>query len=306
MTKIPPYLKKGDCVGIVCPAWKVDNDLHDAVAVLKSWGFQVKLGETVQASYHQYAGDDALRAADFQRMLDDPDIQAIFAARGGYGCVRMIDRVDFNHFVKQPKWIVGFSDVTVIHSHIHQLSGIATLHGQMPITIPDATRESLINLRNTLYGVLPVYRYASTEENIPGKVSGQVIGGNLALLVNILGSVSDMDYDGKILFIEDVGEYYYAIDRMLWTLKRAGKLKNLKGLIVGGFTNLKESKVPFGMRMAALVKELVGEYGYPVAFDFPAGHIDNNYTLVLGVEATLEITAWQVQLTYGKGVVSYT
>lgn len=301
MKKTPPYLKKGDKVGIVCPAWKVDNDLKDAVTLLESWGLNVVVGRTVHSSYRQYAGSDKLRAQDFQAMLDDDEIKAIFAARGGYGCVRMIDLVNFSHFASKPKWVIGFSDVTVIHSHIQKNYEIQTIHGQMPITIPDATKESLSSLKDTLFGKKPLYAYRSEHTNISGESEGIVVGGNLALLVNVLGSVSDMDYDGKILFIEDVGEFYYSIDRMLWTLKRAGKLKNLRGLLVGGFTNLKDNKVPFGISVEELILEIVGEYGYPVAFDFPAGHIDNNYTLIFGAEARLNVKDRQVHLAYIDG-----
>lgn len=298
MTKTPTFLKKGDKVAIVCPAWKVDDSLQDAVNLLNSWGLEVVLGKTVNSSYRQYAGSDELRAEDFQRMLDDDSVKAIFAARGGYGCVRMIDQVDFTNFAAKPKWIVGFSDVTVIHSHIHALYGIPTIHGQMPITIPDATKESLLSLQDTLFGKKALYEYKSESEQVIGEAQGVLIGGNLALLVNVLGSISDMNYDNKILFIEDVGEFYYSIDRMLWTLKRAGKLSKLKGLIIGGFTNLKDNKIPFGMSVVALVKEIVGEYGYPIAFDFPAGHIDNNYTLVLGKNVYLKVAKHQVTLAY--------
>ncbi|HWV73074.1 MAG TPA: LD-carboxypeptidase [Pseudosphingobacterium sp.] len=298
MTKTPTFLKKGDKVAIVCPAWKVDDGLQDAVNLLNSWGLEVVLGKTVNSSYRQYAGSDELRAEDFQRILDDDSVKAIFAARGGYGCVRMIDQVDFTNFAAKPKWIVGFSDVTVIHSHIHALYGIPTIHGQMPITIPDATKESLLSLQDTLFGKKALYEYKPESEQVIGEAHGVLIGGNLALLVNVLGSISDMNYDNKILFIEDVGEFYYSIDRMLWTLKRAGKLSKLKGLIIGGFTNLKDNKIPFGMSVVELVKEIAGEYGYPIAFDFPAGHIDNNYTLVLGKNVYLKVAKDKVTLAY--------
>lgn len=298
MTKTPAYLKKGDKVAIVCPAWKVDDNLQDAVNLLNSWELEVVLGKTVHSSYRQYAGSDELRAEDLQLMLDDESIKAIFAARGGYGCVRMIDQVNFTNFAAKPKWIIGFSDITVIHSHIHALYGIPTIHGQMPITIPDATKESLISLKDTLFGKKALYQYKSTSDHITGEARGILIGGNLALLVNLLGSISDMNYDNKILFIEDVGEFYYSIDRMLWTLKRAGKLSKLKGLIIGGFTNLKDNKIPFGMNMVELVKEITGKYGYPIAFDFPAGHIDNNYTLILGKEVYLKVEENKVKLAY--------
>ncbi|MEH6304844.1 LD-carboxypeptidase [Olivibacter sp. CPCC 100613] len=299
MKKTPPYLKKGDKVGIVCPAWKVDNNLDDAINLLKSWDLNVVLGKTVHSSYRQYAGSDELRAQDFQSMLDNEEIKAVFAARGGYGCVRMIDLVDFSSFEKNPKWLIGFSDITVIHSHVQRNYGIPTMHGQMPITVPEATKESLLSLRDTLFGKNPLYEYQSKHTNIIGESQGIVIGGNLALLVNVLGSSSDMDYDGKILFIEDVGEFYYAIDRMLWTLKRAGKLKNLKGLLVGGFTNLKDSKVPFGLSIEELVREIVSVYDYPVAFDFPAGHIENNNALIFGAIAHLSVKEHHVRMTYG-------
>jgi len=300
MTKIPPYLKKGDQVGIICPAWKVDEELEDAVALLTSWGLEVVLGKTVHSSYRQYAGSDELRAQDFQHMLDHDEIKAIFAARGGYGCVRMIDRIDFTGFALNPKWIIGFSDVTVIHSHIQRNFAIPTIHGQMPMTIPDATKASLQSLKDTLFGKSPKYEYSSEQLLLPGEAQGKLIGGNLSLLVNVLGSPSDMDYDGKILFIEDVGEFYYAIDRMLWTLKRAGKLAKLKGMIVGGFTSLKDNKVPFGMTVEDLVKEIAAEYGYPIAFDFPAGHIDNNYTLIFGKDVSLKVEQHNVSLSYQK------
>ncbi|QNL51231.1 LD-carboxypeptidase [Olivibacter sp. SDN3] len=298
MTKTPAYLKKGDKVGIVCPAWKAETDINPAIKLLEAWGLGVIIGKTVHSSYRQYAGSDELRTADFQNMLDSDEIKAIFAARGGYGSVRIIDEIDFTSFEKDPKWIIGFSDITVIHSHIHQLFAIPTIHGQMPLTIPDATKASLNSLQDTLFGKKPFYTYKSKAPHVPGEATAPVIGGNLALLVSVLGSVSDMDYDGKILFIEDVGEFYYAIDRMLYTLKRAGKLAKLQGLIVGGFTNLKDNKVAFGWHISELIKDIVGAYGYPIAFDFPAGHIDDNYTLILGREATLKVTQDTVSLRY--------
>lgn len=298
MRKTPVYLKKGDKVGIVCPAWKAETGINPAIKLLESWGLEVIVGETVHSSYRQYAGSDQLRAADFQKMLTNDEIKAIFAARGGYGSVRMIDQIDFSPFKENPKWIIGFSDITVIHSHIHQLLALPTIHGQMPLTIPDATTASLNSLKDTLFGKKPFYTYSSKTAHVLGEATAPVIGGNLALLVSLLGSVSDMDYDGKILFIEDVGEFYYTIDRMLYALKRAGKLAKLKGLIVGGFTNLKDNKVPFGWSVSELIKDIAGAYGYPIAFDFPAGHIDNNYTLILGKEATLSITQDTVSLRY--------
>ncbi len=278
----PPYLKKGDKIGITCPAKSLPSDINSAVQMLESWGLEVVLGETVTATYHQFAGTDELRTKDFQRFLDDDSIKAIIAARGGYGTVRIIDQLDFSRFKENPKWVVGFSDITVLHSHIHTTCGVQTIHGQMPLNVPDATKPSLESLRKALFGEPLLYEYKSLVPCRDGEAEGILIGGNLTLLVMMGGSVSEMDYTGKILFIEDVGEYLYSVDRMLWQLKRAGKLAKLKGLIVGGFTDLKDNAIPFGETVPEIVMNIVKEYDYPVYFDFPAGHIENNYALVMG------------------------
>lgn len=298
MTKIPPYLKPGDKVAIICPSWRIEGSIFDSIKLLESWGLEVILGKTVHLAHHQYAGDDNARAADFQEMLDDDRIKAIFAARGGYGAVRIIDQINFDPFIAQPKWIIGFSDITVIHSHIHHTCAIPTIHGQMPLTIPDGTKKSLESLRKALFGEPVHYDYKTKAPNKSGYAEALVIGGNLALLVNLLGSASDMDYNGKILFLEEVGEYYYAVDRMLWTLKRAGKLAGLKGLLIGGFTSLQEKKIKFGKDIKDLILELTASYNYPVAFNFPAGHIDDNRSLFLGKTAQLKVDQDRVHLSY--------
>ena len=284
-----PYLKKGDKIAITCPAKKLPNPMDDAVALLKSWGLDVVIGETVSASYHQFAGDDDLRAKDMQRFIDDDEIKAIIAARGGYGTVRIIDKVDFARFTTNPKWIVGFSDITVLHAHLFANYQAQTIHGQMPVNIPDASKHSLDTLRKALFGEELSYTFNSNGLNRKGEASGLVIGGNLSLLVAILGSVSDYNYDGKILFIEDVGEYMYSVDRMIRALDRAGKLKNLAGLIVGGFTDLKDNDIPFGQTVPEIIMEVVKNYNYPVCFDFPAGHIPDNQSLVLGRTLILKV-----------------
>ena len=222
-TSIPPYLKKGDTVAITCPAKKLPHAITDAVQLLESWGLKVVLGDTVHAEFNQYAGDDALRTQDFQRFLDDNSVKAIFAARGGYGTIRIIDNLDFSGFSAKPKWIIGFSDITVLHSHIFACFNTQSIHGQMPLTIPDGTKQSLETLRKALFNEPFDYHYETTLENKPGEAEGTLIGGNLTLLMMMSGSVSDMDYSNKILFIEDVGEYLYSIDRMMWNLKRSGK-----------------------------------------------------------------------------------
>lgn len=296
--KVPPFLKKRDKIGIVAPAGNIPGGLDDAIKLLESWGLEVIVGKSVNSFFHQFAGDDELRTLDLQNMLDDSSIKAVFAARGGYGTVRIIDQIDFSTFAGNPKWVIGFSDITVLHSHIQALFGIATVHGQMPLTIPDATKTSLETLRKALFGEELSYQYTSRYENKNGYGEGILTGGNLAVLLSISGSISEVDYTGKILFIEDVGEYYYSIDRMLRMLKRAGKLKDLKGLIVGAFTALKDREPSFGFSVPEMVIGLVEEYGYPVATDFPAGHIDNNKTLVLGKRVALRIQEKSVTLNY--------
>jgi muramoyltetrapeptide carboxypeptidase len=285
----PPFLQKGDKVAITCPAKKLPNPMNDAVKLLESWGLEVILGETVNASFHQFAGDDELRARDMQRFVDDDSVKAIFAARGGYGTVRMIDKVDFTNFGKQPKWLIGFSDITVLHTHLHTNYNVKTIHGQMPVNIPDASVKSLQTLRQALFGEPLMYQFESHNVNKPGEADGVLIGGNLSLLVAISGSVSDLDYTGKILFIEDVGEYLYSIDRMIRMLDRAGKLRSLKGLIVGGFSEIKDNDIPFGQTVAEIIMDVVGKYSYPVCFDFPAGHIPDNCAVILGSSVQLSV-----------------
>ncbi|GGH09523.1 peptidase S66 [Mucilaginibacter phyllosphaerae] len=272
--------------------------MTDAVDLLTNWGLEVVLGDTVNASYHQFAGDDAFRAKDMQRFIDDDSIKAIFAARGGYGTIRMVDLVDFAKLATHPKWLVGFSDITLLHAHIINNYSLPCIHGQMPLNIPDATSYSLETLRKALFGEELKYLIEPNPVNRIGNSGGVLIGGNLSLLLAIINSVSDMDYSGKILFIEDVGEYLYAVDRMLRALKRAGKLKNLAGLIVGGFTDLKDNDIPFGQTLPQIVMDVVAGYDYPVCFDFPAGHVANNCSLVLGKPLNLMVKTEGVELNY--------
>ncbi|GAB3930884.1 S66 peptidase family protein [Mucilaginibacter myungsuensis] len=293
-----PYLKKGDKIAITCPAKKLPRPMDPAVKILQDWGLEVIIGETLNASYHQFAGDDDLRAKDMQRFVDDDSIKAIIAARGGYGTIRIIDDVDFSALVHYPKWVVGFSDITILHSHIHANYGLHTIHGQMPVNVPDASSASLTSLRKALFGDDVNYAFSSHTNNRSGIATAPVIGGNLSLLIAVLGSVSDMDYDGKILFLEDVGEYLYSVDRMLRTLKRAGKLNNLAGLIVGGFTELKDNDIPFGFTIADMVMEVVKDFDYPVCFDFPAGHIPNNHAIIFGRDMSLNVREREVTASY--------
>jgi muramoyltetrapeptide carboxypeptidase len=294
----PPYLKKGDKIAITCPAKKLPKPMDDAVNLLQSWGLEVVLGETVGLSFHQFAGDDEQRAKDMQRFIDDDSIKAIIAARGGYGTIRMIDKVDFGNFARHPKWLVGFSDITILHAHLLSNYNIQTIHGQMPVNIPDASSKSLETLRKALFGEEFRYEFASLDNNQSGEAKGVLIGGNLSLLMAVSGSVSDMDYSGKILFIEDVGEYLYAIDRMIRTLDRAGKLKKLAGLIVGSFTEIKDNDIPFGQTVNQIIMDVVAGYGYPVCFDFPAGHVPDNRSLILGRKIKMKIQDTNVNISY--------
>ncbi|MEN0056800.1 MAG: LD-carboxypeptidase [Mucilaginibacter sp.] len=294
----PPYLKKGDKIAITCPAKKLPAPMTDAIKLLQSWGLEVVLGDTIEASYHQFSGDDALRAKDLQRFVDDDSVKAIIAARGGYGTIRIIDHVNFDRLAQHPKWLVGFSDITILHTHLFGNYGLQTIHGQMPVNIPDASALSIQTLHKALFGEELHYKFTSHHPNRSGEATATLIGGNLSLLVAVLNSASDFDYSGKILFIEDVGEYLYSVDRLIRTLDRAGKLKNLAGLIVGGFTDIKDNDIPFGQSVPQIVTEAVKGYNYPVCFDFPAGHIPNNCSLILGRELHLVVDGQQVKTNY--------
>jgi muramoyltetrapeptide carboxypeptidase len=298
MSITPPYLQKGDRVAIVCPAKKLPKPMDDAVALLQSWGLEVVLGQTVNAEHHQFAGNDQLRAQDLQHYINDDSIKAIFAARGGYGTVRIIDLVDFSRLNTHPKWVIGFSDITVLHAHLFQNFDLCTVHGQMPINIPDGTAASVETLRKALFGETITYSIAPQPLNRFGSAKGTLIGGNVAILQSVAGSLSDYRYDGKILFIEDVGEYLYNIDRMMYMLKRAGKLANLAGLIVGGFTDVKDNDIPFGQTAYEIIRSLVEEYDYPVCFDFPAGHVADNWAMVFGKEVQLKVDRNKSELIF--------
>src|SRR5690606_2538308 len=297
--KTPEFLKEGDKVAIVCPASYIKGNIEVALTVLSDWGLRVEIGKSVTSQFHQFAGTDDVRRQDLQVALDDPEIKAIFAARGGYGTVRIIDQLDFRNFKKKPKWIVGFSDITVLHSHLHNKVGVCSIHGQMPKSFDESTKAALTSLRHALFGKKIDFRYSQNVfPNRSGKGSGRLIGGNLAILHSILASPSDGKYDNKILFIEDVGVQHYNIDRMLWTLKRANKLPHLLGLIVGDFKALNDRNPPFEQRYDEYIMAKIREYDFPVCFDFPAGHIDNNHSLIFGKEVMLNVNQEQVSLSY--------
>ena len=292
MTLVPPYLKPGDTVGVTCPAGDFSlQDVSAAVEALESWGFRVKLGSTVGARYYQFSAPDAERARDLQQMLDAPDIRAVLFARGGYGTIRIIDRIHFNRFYLQPKWLCGYSDITVLHAHIQTQIHIPTVHSEMCIDLKYGNADaSAASIRRALTGETLRYELRSDPLNRPGSAGGLLVGGNLSTLCSLMGSASELQTDGKILFLEEVHEPLYSIDRMMQCLKRAGKLRFLEGLILGGFTHIPEQQgVPFGMSPYEIIAEAVEDRHYPVSFGFPAGHEYANYALRLGMPHRLEV-----------------
>ena len=294
-------LKQGDKVAIVSTARKISSEeLSTATSIIEGWGLKVEFGETIDAVDGQYGGPDDLRARDMQNMLDRPDIRAIFCARGGYGTVRIIDKLDFTSFMKQSKWIIGYSDITVLHSHIHRHFGVPTLHANMPITYPTdgAENESTRSIWRALSGQRLSYEWPSSEFNRKGEAEGLLVGGNLSVLNSLLCSRSDIDTDGKILFIEDLDEYLYHIDRMMINFRRSEKLSGLKGLIVGGMSNMNDNEIPFGKNALEIINEHVCKYDYPVAYGFPAGHIDDNRALIMGSSVSLNVSDDICQLNF--------
>ncbi len=286
----PPFLNVGDTVGITCTARKIAlSDIQSAIDTIKSWGLNVVVGSTVGKEDHQYGGTDAERQAEFQQMLNDKSIKAIIAARGGYGTVRMMDTLDFRAFMDHPKWIVGFSDITYLHAQLNCNIGVETLHATMPISFDKNTPEAIQSLKDALFGQSLQYTFSSHPFNRHGEINGEMVGGNLSILYSILGTKTILDTTNKILLIEDLDEYLYHIDRMMMAMKRAGKLKSLKGLVVGGLSDMKDNAIPFGKTAEEIVLEHVAEYDYPVCFNFPSGHIPNNRAVFMGRQASVQI-----------------
>lgn len=285
---LPPYLKKGDTVAIIATARKISKEeIQPAVTFFESYGLSVLLGKNLFESSNQYAGTDLQRAEDLQWALNDKNIKAIIIARGGYGTVRLMEHVDFTEFKKFPKWVVGYSDVTVLHSAIHNI-GVATLHATMPLNF-SKNQEATRSLIKALLGKLTEIETEENYSNIEGTTNGQLVGGNLSLLYALSGTPYDIDTRDKILFIEDLDEYLYHLDRMMMQLKLSGKLSCLKGLIVGGMTDMKDNAIPFGKLPEEIILDAVKDYNYPVCFDFPAGHIDKNLAMYFGREVELTV-----------------
>ena len=293
MATIPPYLKKGDTIGITCPAGYMPLEkAQTCIDTLQEWGYQVKIGSTLGSSSNNYfSGTDEERLADLQQMLDDKNIKAILCGRGGYGTGRIIGQIDFKKFRKKPKWIIGFSDITVLHMHLWSNYAIASMHAPMAAAFNDGqfANEYIQSLQQALEGRKAVYQCMPHPLNQQGKATGKLVGGNLCLLAHLIGTSSDYTTKGRILFIEDVGEYIYSADRFLYQLKRSGKLNNLAALIIGGFTDSKDTERPFGKSAYEMVHDIVKEYNYPICFDFPVSHNKENYALKTGMKYSLQV-----------------
>jgi muramoyltetrapeptide carboxypeptidase len=288
--KRPPNLAKGDKIGIAAPARKVsEQELEVAFDIIRQYGFEVYYEPVLFSQDRQFAGDDKTRAACFQHLLDREDVKAIISARGGYGSVRIIDKLDFAGFENNPKWIIGYSDITVFHNHINRIFDVKTLHGSMLLNFPQNSQPALSGLFEILRGALPEYTMASHPLNTLGTARGRLAGGNLSVLYSLIGSNSFPDLRNKILFLEDLDEYLYHIDRMMMGLKRAGVLEGVTGVLVGGMTEMNDNEIPFGRTAEEIIAEAVLAYGVPVCFGFPAGHIDDNRPLIMGSTVELDV-----------------
>ena len=294
----PAYLKKGDTIAIVSTARKnIEDNLKPSIDLLQSWGLNVVIGKTIGLSDNQLAGTDEERAADFQIQMDNPFIKAIWCVRGGYGTVRMIDLLDFTEFRQNPKWVIGFSDVTVLHSHLNRM-GIQSLHATMPVSIARATDDAKETLRKALFGEHLEYTITCDAINHKGKATGELVGGNLSILYSLLGSESAINCEDKILFIEDLDEYLYHFDRMLMNLKRNGCLSSLKGIVVGAMTKMNDNEIPWGKNSLEIIEEITKDLKVPIIYNFPAGHIRDNRALIFGRQVSMEVNDVESKLIF--------
>ena len=290
----PPYLRKGDTVGITCPAGFMPKEkAQTCIQTLQSWGYDVMVGKSLGSdSTNYFSGTDAERRDELQAMLDDSSISAILCGRGGYGVSRIIDQLDFKKFRRHPKWIIGFSDITVLHAHLYSKFRIASLHAPMAAAFNgDGYRNPFVlSLKNAIAGKKTGYKTIVHPFNKAGNASGRLVGGNLTLFANMIGTASEVETKKCILFLEDTGEYIYNADRLFVQLKRGGKLDKLAGLIIGGFSEMKDTERPFGKTIYEAIREHVQEYNYPVCFDFPISHAKENYAVKIGVSYQLRVS----------------
>ncbi len=305
----PPYLKQGDTIAVVAPAGILRGrkaTVDKAKKLAESWGLKVILGKNMFNQNNHFAGTDNERCQDFQDALDNPNIKAIWSARGGYGSVRILDKLDFNKFKKSPKWIIGYSDITAFHNHIHNL-GVETIHGMMATSLEEKSEEiieTIASFKKALFGEGLKYVFADNELNRKKRLNiselkGQLIGGNLAILTSMLGSKSQLNTEGKILFIEEIGEYKYSIDRMLQSLKRAGYFTKVKAIIVGDMSLIKKNSTKWGSSIEQLILDVIPQ-DIPVLFGFPAGHEADNRALIFGRNVTLEVDMENCLLDFSK------
>lgn len=296
----PPFLKSGDEVAIVSPSFAIDESkIEGAVKLIESWGLKVHIGKNTLKSYGPFAGTDKERLSDFQEMTGNKRIKAIFCSRGGYGMMKIIDRIDFSSLKRFPKWYIGFSDITALHIWLNEKCNIVSIHGEMPVNYsnPGKSAATLTSLREALFGSYEDVKWQG-ECIRPGTVSGEITGGNLSLICSLTGTPAEPKTRGKILFIEEVGDYLYRLDRMLVSLKLAGKLKGLAALVAGGFRDMEDTKRPWGKSSEDLIRDIVAGYSYPVFFNFPAGHIDDNRSFYIGKRASIDIKGKKAVLSY--------
>ncbi|WP_010521577.1 S66 peptidase family protein [Aquimarina agarivorans] len=295
---IPPILKKGDTIAIVSTARKIlVSEINPTISYLKKLGYQILLGNTIGLEFHQFAGTDEERAEDFQQMINNPKIKAIWCARGGYGTVRIIDCIDFSPLQNFPKWVIGYSDITVLHSHLHNLN-IASIHASLVFDFYKASAEAKQLLINNYKGVLSPIEFESNLHNKLGSATGIAVGGNLSVLYSLCGSPSAISTNGKILFLEDLDEYLYHIDRILQNLDRNGLFKNLSGLVIGGMTKMHDNTIPFGFNVKEQILEIAKNYNYPIVFEAPFGHIKDNRPIIFGKEITIYVQSKSVTISY--------
>ena len=301
--KQPPYLKIGDTVAIVAPSGILKNrtdEVEKAIALLKNWGLNAIVGKHVFSKADHFAGTDDERCEDFQKALDDPKISAIWCARGGYGTVRILDKLDYSKFKKNPKWIIGYSDITALHNQVHN-QGFESIHAMMCTSLqddPETIKETISTFKDAIFGVPLSYTLKSSTFNRTGTTSGQLVGGNLSILYSMLGSNASLDTSGKILFIEEIGEYHYHIDRMRQSLKRAGYFDNCKGVVVGDITKVRKNTTEWGSSTEQLILDALSEYDFPIVFNMPAGHENDNRALILGKKVDLTVNKGQSTIIF--------